>query len=107
MCLYLFWESLSVGLRRAKTTEVWAKWYLCPLAIAFRLADRELHERRGEAVRCAAAFYIARFLARSLSSDHSAYPLCLLSDLSAIAFRLFFCTRHVPTSVEVEFHIST
>ncbi len=46
-------------------------------AIAFKLAYRDLHERRGEAVRCATAFCIARFLARSLHSDllllHSDY----------------------------------
>ncbi len=38
-------------------------------AVALRLAYRELYEWRGEAVRCATAFCIARFLARSLHSD--------------------------------------
>ncbi len=41
------------------------------------LAYRELHERHGKTVRCAAAFCNARFLARSLHSDllllHSDY----------------------------------
>ncbi len=39
------------------------------LAIAFRPAYQELHERHGKTVRCAAAFCIARFLARCLRSD--------------------------------------
>ncbi len=56
-----------------------------PLVIALKLAYRELHEWRGEAVRCAAAFCIARFLARCLSPDHS-----LLRSV------YFFRTGHVP-----------
>ncbi len=71
MCLYLLRSGFSVGLRLAKTTEAWAKYGLCLSllrsgllsdlsAIAFKLADRELHERHGETVRCATAFCIAR-----------------------------------------------
>ncbi len=30
MCLYLLRSGFSVGLRLAKTTEVWAKWCPCP-----------------------------------------------------------------------------
>ncbi len=82
MCLYLLWSGFSVGLRLAKTTGGRDKEGLCLLplrsglpsnlsAVAFKLAYRELHERQGETVRCAAAFCIARFLARSLSSDLS------------------------------------
>ncbi len=59
---------------RAKTTEICAKWCPCPQTsrrLPPPLAYRELHERRGETVRCAAAFCIARFLARCLSPDHS------------------------------------
>ncbi len=37
-----------------------------------------------------AAFCIARFLARCMFSGHSARPLCLPSDFSAIAFRLVY-----------------
>ncbi len=44
---------------------------LRPLVITFKIAHREPHERRGEAVRCATAFYIARLLARSLHSGLS------------------------------------
>ncbi len=67
-------ESFSAGLRSAKITEIRAKEGLCPQVsrlLPTPLAHRELHERRGEAVRCAAAFCIARFLARSLHSGLS------------------------------------
>ncbi len=37
-----------------------------------------------------AAFCIARFLARCMFSGHSARPLCLLSGLSAVAFKLAY-----------------
>ncbi len=63
-------------LRRGLTPSPFA----CPQAFSRLtppLAHREPHERRGEAVRCAAAFCIARFLARCLRSDlsrlHSGY----------------------------------
>ncbi len=53
MCLYLLRSGFSVGLRRAKITEICATCLLPPnlLAVAFKLAYQELHERRGEAVR--------------------------------------------------------
>ncbi len=122
------------------------------LAVTFKLAYRELHERRGKTVRCAAALRIACFLARSSSSDlsrlHSVYffaqgmclyllrsgfsaglrlakttelrttlcnarstrlfcrflaPSLLVLRPLAVAFSLFFCTRHVPIPVEVGF----
>ncbi len=46
-------ESFSVGLRLAKTTETCATCLLPSdlSAIAFKLAHRDLHEGRGEAVR--------------------------------------------------------
>ncbi len=34
MCLYLLRSGFSVGLRLAKTTEVWAKWCPCPQAFS-------------------------------------------------------------------------
>ncbi len=54
MCLYLLKSGFSVGLPRAKTTEVWAKEGLCAQVsrqLPPPVAYRELYERRGETVR--------------------------------------------------------
>ncbi len=82
MCLYLLRSGFSAGLRRAKTTEAWAKWRLALPANLFAcsqtsrqlptpLAYQELYEGRGEAVR---------------KLDHK---------YCHIAVRLCFCIRHV------------
>ncbi len=83
-------ESFSAGLLPAKTTEVWAKW--CPCYEAFCIA---------RLTRLFAAFSLPRCLSSSLSAS----SLCLFSDLSllrsgsssdfsAIAFRLAYRELH-------------